>query len=128
MRERTFYAQRVRRYVEKIERVLYDAYLKIDEEREAAGLGHPAPEDIDVLSWPQTWPDARCGFERPLRDVYPTEQTNVVLDSGLEIALVYHAGHFARRVEQRSDAFWDAVRERRLPGATDDAAWRALGG
>jgi len=128
MRERTFYAQRVRRYVEKIERVLYDAYLKIDEEREAAGLGHPAPEDIDVLSWPQTWPDARCGFERPLRDVYPPKETNVVLDSGLEIALVYHAGRFARRVEQRSDAFWDAVRERRLPGAPDDAAWRALGG
>jgi hypothetical protein len=126
MRERKFYAERVRRYVEKIERVLYDAYLKIDEEREAGGLGHPAPEDIDVLSWPQTWPDARCGFERPMRDVHPTEQTNVVLDAVLGIALVYHAGHFARRVEQRSDAFWDAVRARQLPGATDEQAWAAL--
>lgn len=126
MRERKFYAERVRRYVEKIERVLYDAYLKVDEEREASGLGHPAPEDIDVLSWPQTWPDARCGFEKPLRDVYPTEQTNVVLDSGLGVALVYHAGHFARRVEQRSEKFWEAVRDRNLPGATDEAAWNRM--
>ncbi len=127
MRERKFYAERVRRYVEKIERVLYDAYLKIDAEREAAALGHPAPEDIDVLSWPQTWPDAQCGFDRPLKDVHPTEQTNVVLDSKLGIALVYHAGHFARRVEQRSDAFWEAVRARKLPGASDEQAWQALG-
>mgnify|MGYP003576600778 CR=1 FL=1 len=97
MRERKFYAERVRRYVDKIERVLYDAYLKVDEEREEKGLGHPAPEDIDVLSWPQTWPDARCGFDKPLRDVYPTEQTNVVLDARLGVALVYHAGQFARR-------------------------------
>ena len=127
MRERKFYAERVRRYVQKIEGVLYDAYLKIDEEREKAGLDHPAPEDIDVLSWPQTWPDTRAGFDKPLRDTRLTEQTNVVLDSVLGIALVYHAGHFARRVEQRSEAFWNAARERKLPGATDEAARKAPG-
>ncbi len=127
MQERKFYAERVRRYVQKIEGVLYDAYLKIEEERQEKGLGQPAPEDIDVLSWPQTWPDTRAGFEKPLRDTRPTEQTNVVLDSVLGIALVYHAGHFARRVEQRSEPFWNAVRARRLPGASDEAGWKALG-
>ncbi len=127
MQERKFYAERVRRYVQKIEGVLYDAYLKIEEERHEKGLGQPAPEDIDVLSWPQTWPDTRAGFEKPLRDTRPTEQTNVVLDSVLGIALVYHAGHFARRVEQRSEPFWNAVRARRLPGASDEAGWKALG-
>ncbi len=127
MRERKFYAERVRRYVQKIEAVLYDAYLKIDESREAAGLGHPAPEDIDVLSWPQTWPDTSAGFDRPLRDTRLTEQTNVVFDAVLGIALVYHAGHFARRIEHRSEEFWSAVRERKLPAATDESAWKALG-
>ncbi len=127
MRERKFYAERVRRYTDKMERVLYDAYLKIDQDRESKGLPHPTPEEVDLISWPQEWPDARCGFDRPLKDVYRSEQTDLVLDSRVGSALVYHAGYFARKVDRPGDAFWDAVRARRLPGASDEAAWRALG-
>ena len=126
MRERKFYAERVRRYTDKMERVLYDAYLKIDQDREGRGLGHPTPEEVDIISWPQEWPDARCGFERPLKDVLKSEQTDVVIDNRVGSAYVYHAGHFARGVAQPSDAFWQAVNARKLPGATDTAGWASL--
>lgn len=126
MLEKRFYGERVRRYTDKMAHVLYDAYLKIDAAREERGMPHPTAEDVDLLSWPQTWPDARCGFDKPLKDVYPSEQTDVVIDSRLGSAYVYHAGQFARVVENPSDAFWNAVRERRLPGAVDDDAWRSI--
>ena len=126
MRERKFYAERVRRYLEKMERVLYDAYLKIDQDRETRGLSHPTPEEVDIISWPQEWPDARCGFERPLKDVFRSEQTDLVLDNRVGTVYVYHAGHFARRIEKPTQAFWDAANARRLPGAVDTDAWSAL--
>ncbi|HSJ13733.1 MAG TPA: hypothetical protein VK939_04925 [Longimicrobiales bacterium] len=126
MLEKQFYGERVRRYTDKMARVLYDAYLKIDAEREARGLPHPMPEEVDIISWPQSWPDARCGFEEPLRDVIRSEQTDVVIDQRVHTIYVYHAGHFARRIESPGDAFWEAVRERCLPGATDEAGWGRL--
>jgi hypothetical protein len=127
MLEKRFYGERVRRYTDKMAHVLYDAYLKIDTAREAANLPHPTPEEIDILSWPQTWPDANCGFDRPLRDVYRSEQTDVVIDNRTGTVYVYHAGHFAREVASPGEPFWVAVRERRLPGAADESAWGALG-
>ena len=126
MYEKRFYGERVRRYTDKMARVLYDAYMKIDRERETQGLPSPAPEEVDILSWPQTWPDARCGFAEPLYNVYPSEQTDVVMDSRTDTVYVYHAGSFVRRVERPGPAFWDAVRERALPGQTDTDAWQRL--
>lgn len=126
MYEKRFYGERVRRYTDKMARVLYDAYMKIDRDREAHGMPSPAPEDVDILSWPQTWPDARCGFEEPLHNVYPCEQTDVVLDNRTDTVYVYHAGVFVREVERPGRAFWDAVRERSLPGKVDTVAWQRL--
>lgn len=126
MLEKRFYGERVRRYTDKMAHVLYDAYLRMDTERDAQKLPHPTPEDVDILSWPQTWPDARCGFDKPLNNVYASEQTDVVIDSRLGTAYVYHAGHFARSIARPADAFWAAVRERTLPGAVDERAWARL--
>jgi hypothetical protein len=128
MLEKRFYGERVRRYTDKMARVLYDAYLKMDRDREARDMAHPTPEEVDILSWPQTWPDDRCGFDTPLKDVFSSEQTNVVVDNRLDTVYVYHAGHFVRRIEKPGDAFWAAVRERSLPGAVEQEAWAALGG
>ncbi|HEX6135764.1 MAG TPA: hypothetical protein VFZ24_17450 [Longimicrobiales bacterium] len=127
MLEKRFYGERVRRYTDKMARVLYDAYLKMDQDREARNMAHPTPEEVDILSWPQTWPDARCGFDKPLKDVFASEQTDVVLDNRVDTVYVYHAGHFVSRVEKPGDTFWNAVRERRLPGAVETEEWRRLG-
>jgi len=124
--EKRFYGERVRRYTDMMARVLYDAYLKIDAEREARALPAPTPEEVDIISWPQTWPDARCGFEEPLRDVYRSEQTDVVIDQRVRTIYVYHAGRFARRIESPGTAFWNAVRDRQLPGAADEEGWTRL--
>lgn len=126
MLEKRFYGERVRRYTDKMAHVLYDAYLRMDKERDAQSIPHPTPEEVDLLSWPQTWPDARCGFDKPLKDVYSSEQTDVVMDSRLGTAYVYHAGRFARTVARPGDAFWIAVRERKLPGAIEEEAWLRL--
>ena len=50
----------------------------------------------------------------------------LVIDSQVGTAYVYHAGQFARTVEKPGDAFWAAVRERRLPGAVDEQSWARL--
>lgn len=126
MLEKRFYGERVRRYTDKMAHVLYDAYLKMDKERESQKMSNPTAEEVDLLSWPQTWPDARCGFEKPLKDVYSSEQTDVVIDTRLGTAYIYHAGHFARVVEKPTDEFWTAVRDRNLPGAIDEEGWRKL--
>jgi hypothetical protein len=124
--EKRFYDERVRRYTDKMAYVLYDAYEKIDHDRTARGLAEPTPEDVDLLSWPQTWPDDNCGFEHPLKDVYPSEQTDVVIDNRLGTVYVYHAGRFARRLEKPRAPFWSAVRDGKLPGAADAEAWAAI--
>ena len=126
MLEKRFYGERVRRYTDKMAHVLYDAYRRMDKQRDAQKLPHPTPEDVDILSWPQTWPDARCGFDKPLNNVYASEQTDVVIDSRLGTAYVYHAGQFARTIARPGDAFWAAVRERSLPGAVAESAWARL--
>lgn len=126
MLEKRFYGERVRRYTDKMARVLYDAYLKIDADRAARHLPHPAPEEVDIISWPQNWPDNCCGFEEPLRDVYASEQTDVVIDNRNDTVYVYHAGFFARKVEHPSETFWTAVRNRALPGKVDEAGWVRL--
>lgn len=127
MLEKRFYGERVRRYTDKMAHVLYDAYTRMDAEHEAREMSPPTPEEVDLLSWPQTWPDDHCGFDRPLKDVYPSEQTDVVIDSRLGTVYIYHAGHFARRLDSPGEAFWAAVRDRRLPGASDEEAWVHLG-
>lgn len=127
MLEKTFYGERVRRYTDMMARVLYDAYGRLDTDRERHRLHSPAPGDVDILSWPQHWPDTRCGFDRILRNASTCEQTDVVVDNVLGTVYVYHAGRFARRLEQPGDSFWAAVRDRALPAATDDEAWLLLG-
>ena len=126
MRETKQYGARVRRYTDMMAKVLYDAYVRMDEEGEGLGLAPPTPEDVDMISWPQTWPDARCGFRELLRDVFPSEQTDLVLDTRTGVAYVYHAGRFARRVSAPGLAFWEAVRSRHLPGAVEEDEWRSL--
>jgi hypothetical protein len=126
MLEKRFYGERVRRYTDKMAHVLYDAYLRMGKEGEARDLPPPTPEDVDILSWPQSWPDARCGFDKPMKDVYSSEQTDVVIDTRLNTAYVYHAGRLARTLTRPGAAFWDAVRDRRLPGASSEDAWQEL--
>ena len=126
MLEKRFYGERVRRYTDKMARVLYDAYLRIDGERESQHLPNPTPEEVDIVSWPQTWPDARCGFEKPLKGVYASEQTDIVIDNRAGTVYVYHAGQFARRLDRQTPAFVSAMRDRRLPGAVDEEAWLGL--
>ena len=126
MRETKQYGARVRRYTDKMAKVLYDVYVRMDEEREGLGLEHPTPEEVDLISWPQTWADARCGFAEPLRDVFASEQTDLVVDTRTGVAYVYHAGRFARRVSAPGLAFWEAVRGRHLPGAVEEDSWRGL--
>ena len=126
MLEKRFYGERVRRYTDKMAHVLYDAYLKMDHEHETRQISPPTPEEVDLLSWPQSWPDENCGFDHPLKDVFPSEQTDVVIDNRLGTVYIYHAGHFARRIEKPGAAFWNAVRERNLPGAAAEETWSAL--
>ncbi|HSJ05325.1 MAG TPA: hypothetical protein VK936_01400 [Longimicrobiales bacterium] len=126
MLEKRFYGERVRRYTDMMARVLYDAYGRLDAEREKRGMDAPAPGDVDILSWSQSWPDACCGFDRPIKDALPSEQTDVVIDNRLGIVYVYHAGQLARWLHHPGESFWTAVRERRLPAAVDEEAWLQL--
>ena len=77
---------------------------------------------LDVTSFRQTWPDASCGFGGIAAQVLTDAQTVVVSAPDRSLAMVYVRGEFAYAVERPNQAFWDAVRERQLPGATANHA------
>jgi hypothetical protein len=76
--------------------------------------------ELEVISFQQTWPDASCGFGGVAAQVLTDAQTVVVSVPDRALAAVYVRGEFAYVVERPSQAFWDAVRDRHLPGVADD--------
>lgn len=128
MFERKFFAERVRRFTEQLDSTLYDAYARITEERDARGLPQPTADEVNLYSWPQTWPDARHGFPNEGFDKRLTVQTHVVKDEELDVVWVYHGGRFAARVEHPGKLFWGRVVTGALPGANEGDAWKGLGG
>ncbi len=83
MLEDKIYGERVRRFTSKMERVLYDAYRRMEEERSQRGLAPPMPEDVAVLSGPREWPDT-------------THQGTTVIDVITDRAYMYEDGEFVR--------------------------------
>jgi hypothetical protein len=77
---------------------------------------------LEVISFRQTWPDASCGFGGVAAQVLTDAQTVIVNAPDGSLALVYVRGEFAYVVERPNQAFWDAVRDRQLPGAVADHA------
>lgn len=122
------YGERVRRFSQRIETVLYDAYRRMDGEREEAGMDPPHPGEVNVFSWPQEWPDWSCGFGGEAREEPCIDQTHVVTDDGRSVVYIYHAARFVRRLEKPGEAFWVRVRKHDLPGAADEEAWGRLEG
>ncbi|MDX1674421.1 MAG: hypothetical protein R3314_06490 [Longimicrobiales bacterium] len=122
-----FYGERVRRFSSRIESVLFDAYRRADAERESRDMDPPHPGEVQLFSWPQEWPDWSCGFGGEARQQPCIDQTHVVTDDGTRMVYVYHAGRFVRELDHPGKAFWVAVRQHDLPGATDEEAWAELG-
>lgn len=89
MLEDRIYAERVRRFTSKMERVLFDAYRRMETEREKRGLRSPMPEDVSVMSGPREWPDT-------------TLQGTTVIDVVTDRAYLYHDGEF---VQERSGSW-----------------------
>jgi len=120
------YGERVRRFTQRIENVLFDAYRRMDADREERGQDPPRPGEVQIFSWPQEWPDWSCGFGGDARPDPCIDQTHVVTDDGAHVAYVYHAGRFVRRLEKPGRPFWVAVRKHQLPGATEEEEWEKL--
>ncbi|MEJ2185068.1 MAG: hypothetical protein P8Z36_03930 [Gemmatimonadota bacterium] len=124
--EDKLYGERVRRFIAKIEDILYDAYRRLDAGRAEDELAPLMPEEVNIYSWPQAWPDWGCGFEGDWRQEPCVEQTCIVVDERTGVVLVYHAGRFVREIEHPTDAFWSAVRSHDLPAARQTDAWETL--
>jgi hypothetical protein len=75
---------------------------------------------LDITSFRQTWPDASCGFGGIAAQVLTDAQTVVVCARDRSLAAVYVRGECAYVVKRPNQAFWDAMRERQLPGAAAD--------
>ncbi|HZD05023.1 MAG TPA: hypothetical protein VE173_08895 [Longimicrobiales bacterium] len=120
------YGERVRRFTQRIETVLFDAYRRMDADREERGMDPPRPGEVQLFSWPQEWPDWSCGFGGEARQVPCIDQTHVVTDEGAHVVYVYHAARFVRRLDTPGKAFWVAVRKHKLPGALDEKEWAKL--
>jgi hypothetical protein len=73
-----------------------------------------------MISFRQTWPDASCGFGGIAAQVLTDAQTIVASAQDGSRAAVYVRGEFAYLIVRPNLAFWDAVRERQLPGAAAD--------
>ena len=123
MLERKVYGERVRMFSERMNRVLYDAFQRMDEEREARGLPRPTPDEVNRYSWPQTWPDDSHGFGGAAEIGPTTTQTHVVKDELTGGVYVYHGGRFVCRIGRPGEAFWAAVARHHLPGALEKERW-----
>jgi hypothetical protein len=126
MFEEKVYGQRVRRFTQKLESSLFDAYRRMEADRTAQGLRSPMPEHVKVWSWPQIWPDDAFGFGGEGRAGQFEAQAHVVHDDLTGTAYAYHDGRFVRRVERPTEAFWGQVRAHELPGAANEVDWSAL--
>lgn len=120
------YGERVRRFIARIENVLFDAYRRMDADREAVGGDPPLPEEVNIFSWPQTWPDWSCGFGGDARQEPCTDQTNVVVDEVTGAVYVYHASRYVTTVVEPTDAFWVRVKAHDLPAARATDEWAGL--
>lgn len=120
------YGERVRRFSQRIETVLFDAYRRMDADREEAGMDPPRPGEVQLFSWPQEWPDWSCGFGGEALEEPCIDQTHVVTDDGTKKVYIYHGGRFVRALQSPGTAFWVAVRKHQLPGARDEARWNEL--
>lgn len=120
------YGDRVRRFSQRIETVLFDAYRRTDADREERGMDPPHPGEIQLFSWPQEWPDWSCGFGGDARQEPCVDQTHIVVDDGAHMVYVYHAARFVRALHQPGKAFWVAVRKHYLPAALDEAEWERI--
>ena len=126
MLERKVYGERVRLFAERMNRVLYDAFQRMDADRERQGLPRPTPEEVNLYSWPQVWPDTSYGFGGEAEAGPATMQTHVVKDERTGGVYVYHGGRFVRAIPKPGSAFWAAVGAHALPGATDADRWSEL--
>jgi hypothetical protein len=106
-------------FVAMVRRVLEDGAIRCAALAAARALGPVDFSALDVTSFRQTWPDASCGFGGIAAQVLTDAQTVVVSWKAGVAALVYVRGEFAYMVEEPTPQFWDAVWERRLPGAAD---------
>lgn len=126
MIERKIFRNRVIFFGEHLNRVLYDAYVRIDEHRRSRGLDHPYPEEVNLFSWPQEWPNSAAGFDEAGTPGPVVRQTCVVKDERTNIVYVYHDWRFVRSIENPTSAFWQAVRDHALPGFVERDAWARL--
>lgn len=120
------YGDRVRRFSQRIETVLFDAYRRMDADREERGMDPPRPGAVQLFSWPQEWPDWSCGFGGDAHQEPCIDQTHIVTDDEAQTVYVYHAAKFARRLDRPGKAFWVAVRKHKLPGAAEKEEWDRL--
>jgi hypothetical protein len=108
-------------FVAMMRRVLDDVMARPVEHR-TGSMNAPDPvgfSGLEVCSFRQTWPDASCGFGGIAAQVLTDAQTVVLSRTDGARALVYIRGEFAYTIERPNQTFWDAVRERQLPGAAD---------
>ena len=106
MFERKFYAQKVRTFTERLDKVLFDAYERIDAEREKGQVAHPEATEVNLVSWPDL--DAVAAGER-------APQIHVVRDEILGHAYVYQDGTFLYRVDGQDKDFWEQILRLEVP-------------
>ena len=105
-------------YAAMVKQVLEDAVTRFMELAAASGLDKVEFSGLEISAFRQTWPDASCGFGGIAAQVLTDAQTVVVNWTDGDAAAVYIRGEFAYLVQTPSQAFWDAVAEHMLPGAS----------
>lgn len=126
MFDRKVFRNRVMRFSERLNRVLYDAYGRIDADRVEQKLHHPLPEEVNLFSWPQAWPNSAAGFDATGEPGPVVRQTHMVKDEITGTVYVYHDGRFVRSIKNPAPSFWEAVRAFSLPGKIDEEGWKMI--
>lgn len=114
--------QSIEAFIAMMKSVLEDAMIRLAQR----DTGQPTElvefSQLAMHSFRQTWPDASCGFGGIAAQALTDAQTVVAHWDVGDIAAVYIHSEFAYLIAHPNQAFWDAVRERHLPGAANPHA------
>jgi len=81
---------------------------------------YPEEKVQDVRMWTQKWPDISCGFSSGSELHIETLSPTVVIKFSHTLRLVYHNAELAYVLDGETTVrFYDSVRRRNLPGASD---------
>ena len=80
-------------------------------------------QNCKIYSWTQEWSDTSCGFSSEVVGFGFTSAECIVVIGPNEEACVYHDGKLAYHLKGLSRKFYDRIKNKNMPAASEDISF-----